>query len=264
MARKDQRWFAGRRLVSGVKNKETVAMTSSNRRFVGKAALIAWMGIAASLLHAGTAYAAQQPAVNPVITFEDQAVALSGLTPGGQVAYFSIAREEAEYAATIVRRAGIATAVADGTVVVPLGVSVALKSIWVVVDLSSGSYAAQTPTAFPLRQVNWRAAGLLPNKDRADQINEGRAFVVFFVARPQAGSSSSSNADAGAWMGTVGDGSTDDDDGAADGQLTVSIDRLQPLGSSGAPPAHFQKKDVVAMIDPTFMEVVLVQAGTPQ
>lgn len=207
----------------------------------------------------GGAEATALPA--PRLAFEAQAVVASGLTPGGQVAWFSIAREIAEYDATVVPRTDIATVAADGTARFALGRDVPFKSIWVAVDLASGAYIAGSPAGFPLKQVGFRGAGLLHNANRADQIDEGRSFVVVFLARPHLAVGAGPGDASGAWILAVGHGSDQDDNRGSDGRVTVSLDRLRPLAKSPAPPAHLAANDVVAVIDPIFMEMVLVRAG---
>jgi hypothetical protein len=197
----------------------------------------------------------------PRLVFEAQAVVATGLSPGGQVAWFSIAREIADYAATVVPRMDIAAVAGDGTARFALGRNVPFKSIWIAVDLASGAFASGSPAGFPLEQMGWRGAGLLHNATRADQIDEARSFVVVFLARPHPAAGSSANDGSGAWFAAVGQGSDKDDGSSTEGRVTVSLDRLQSVGRSPAPPSHLGANDVVAVIDPTFMEMVLVRAG---
>jgi hypothetical protein len=60
-------------------------------------------------------------AVSPAIAFSPQRVIASGLTPGGQVVWFGIAREISQRVATIVRRTKIGEADKDGAAAPELG-----------------------------------------------------------------------------------------------------------------------------------------------
>ena len=53
--------------------------------------------------------ATAEATAKPVISFSPQAVAASGLTPGGKVVWFGVAREISQRTATLVRREEIVT-----------------------------------------------------------------------------------------------------------------------------------------------------------
>jgi len=199
---------------------------------------------------------ANPPAPAPLaITFEDQAVVANGVTPNGQVAWFSVAREsDDEHMATVTPRAAVVTDTGSGQVSFPLDQAVPFKSIWIAIDLASGDFTVAAPDGFPLNQVNWRGVGLLRGQGQADQMQDARVTAFVFVARPGVG----------AWEMYLADGGASDADGAIDGKLTSSLDQLQPIGTSPAAPTRFDPHDIVALIDPDLMEVILVHAGQPQ
>ena len=193
-------------------------------------------------------------AVEPVISFAPEAVTVSGLTPGGKVVWFSVAREIAERTATLVRREKIAADEdGDGAVTLELGRPVPFQSIWVAVDLATGASAVAVPEGYPLRLIELpghsagRGGGGQP-----DWVEDGRGFVEILLVRPGEGG--------GVWGATVGDGGEADDDGAYDGRLVVSLARLRGVGSiSLAAPERFSPRDVLVIIDPNRMEVGLRQ-----
>ncbi|HEY0780879.1 MAG TPA: hypothetical protein VGE98_00375 [Thermoanaerobaculia bacterium] len=185
----------------------------------------------------------------PDVTLEPQAAVASGLTPGGQVVWFGIAREISEDSATIVRRDRIDVADAKGGARFDLGRDVALKSIWVAIDLATGKSAVATPAAFPL------ADSALPVSDlhlgataaEADAIEDARTAVEVLMVRPGSG----------AWGLSVGRGGPDDEGGGGGGPLRFSLGRLHALAKGGpVAPAKLDPKDLVILIDPNRMEIV--------
>lgn len=87
-----------------------------------------------------------QPAPAPSLTFEPAAVVASGVTPKGKVVWFSVAREIADFAATVVRRDQVVEDEdGDGKVRLEIGTPIPLQSVWLAVDLASGAFAVAVP-----------------------------------------------------------------------------------------------------------------------
>ena len=79
----------------------------------------------------------------PAITFEDSAVVASGLSPGKTVVWFGIERlVDADYSRDLYQHYTTDTVAADGTARFTLDRAVAPASVWVAVDLDTGTYAA--------------------------------------------------------------------------------------------------------------------------
>jgi hypothetical protein len=199
---------------------------------------------------------AQQPPAPPapVITFEKNAVVVSGVTAKGQLVLFGVARELAEDdVATVVRRSQVLTDDdSDGRVRLDLGKDVPFRSVWVAVDLATGQWTTAAPEGYPLRLVGWQGSGIERRATApSDRVEDARTFAEILLVRPGLG----------AWQLTVEDGSGSDDDGAADGKIAASLDRLIPVAGTVAPPARFDPTDVVVLIDPNRMELTVVQAG---
>lgn len=190
-------------------------------------------------------------AVEPVLSFSAEAVTASGLTPGGQVVWFGVAREIAERSATLVRRDEVAIDDdRDGEVRLELGRPVPLQSIWVAVDLATGAAAVAAPEGYPLRRLDLPGRSIGHAAGKPDWIEDDRGFVEVLLVRPGQG----------AWGATVGDGGEADDDGSYDGRLMASLDRMRGVGASPpAAPASFSPRDVVVVIDPNRMEIGLRQ-----
>ncbi len=189
------------------------------------------------------------PSPPPAIAFDGTALVVSGLAPGGQAVVFGEAREIADYAATLVRRDEIVTAGADGTARYDLGRAVPQQSMWVVVDLATGGVATAAPEGFRVAASDFHGRGLLRGLlAEADGLEDSRPFLELLVVRPGLG----------AWGATVGDGGLGDEDGRTDGKLRASLGRMRAVRASGAPPDRFAAGDVVAVVDPTAMELTLV------
>jgi hypothetical protein len=191
-------------------------------------------------------------AVQPVISFEPEAVAVSGLTPGGKVVWFGVAREISERTATIVRRTRVLTDEdSDGVVRLELGRDVPFQSIWVAVDLTTGAATLETPEGYPLRNVELPPQSLGRGESgEADWVEDSRNYVEILFVRPPEG----------AWGVTVGDGGESDDDGAYNGRAIAALTQMRGAGPSPPPaPERFRAGDVVVVIDPNRMEVGLRQ-----
>ncbi|MFL6194033.1 MAG: hypothetical protein ACJ75H_07670 [Thermoanaerobaculia bacterium] len=193
------------------------------------------------------------PPKAPEITFQPRSVRVDGISPKGNVVWFSVGREVAEDdVATIVRRSEVQPDEdGDGKVQLDLDHDVPLRSIWVAVDLASGEMAVATPEGYPLRRVSWRGRGLGRGNSRADRVEDDRTYADVLLVRPGQG----------AWRLTVGDGSDADDDGAPDGRLAAALDRMKPIAAAPAPPARFAARDVIVLIDPNRMELTVEKAA---
>ncbi|MGH2627335.1 MAG: hypothetical protein ACRDHY_11870 [Anaerolineales bacterium] len=194
-----------------------------------------------------------QPLASGTVTlaFDERAVVASGLTAGGQVAWFGVAREPVNFGAAVVRReALLADEDADGKVRFELDRAVPFRSIWVAVDLTSGESAIGTPAGYPLRPLKLGVNAFLSRGlGKVDLFTESRDFLQVFVVRPKSG----------AWVLSAVDGSAEDQDGPANGSVTLDTLLLEPVGKSPPAPDGFAKDDVFVAIDPNRMEAVAVR-----
>jgi len=186
-------------------------------------------------------------AITPRISFEKEAVIASGVTPGGKVVWFSIAREISLHTATIVPRQQIVEDNAKaGSVRLELDREIPFQSIWVAVDLTTGALDVAVPQGYPLRRFEIPSSSLRHDESGDDWIESTRGYVAVMLVRPENG----------AWWSLVGDGGMDDDDGAYDGRLLASLPELREVeGSDLEAPESFAAKDVVIVIDPNAMAV---------
>jgi hypothetical protein len=99
---------------------------------------------------AASALRGQPPAPSPglEIAFEEQTVVATGGTPGGIVVFFGVAREVEGFAARIVRRdALVSVSASEGDARLELDGPVALQSVWIVVDVTTGFSTRRCPKA---------------------------------------------------------------------------------------------------------------------
>ncbi len=192
-------------------------------------------------------------AAEPLISFGEKSLTASGITPGGKVVWFGVAREIAEHTATLVRRNRIVSDDdRDGAVRLDLDRKVPYQSIWVAIDLTSGASAVATPEGYPLRRLELPVGSLRGEEGKPDWLEDTRGHVEILLARP--------GTEGAAWGLAVGDGGDRDDDRAYDGRLVASLASFKGIGPSPpAPPQKYGPRDVVVVIDPNQMDVSLRQ-----
>lgn len=192
-----------------------------------------------------------EPRADPALSFEERAVVASGLHPGGQVAWFGMAREVADDWATLVRREEIvADTDGDGVVRLDLGREVPLQLVWVAVDLTDGRVAVAAPEGFPLRVTSSPLRGIGRGQEEApDYLELDRTSLEAFVVRPGVG----------AWGVTAGDGGEGDDGPPRDRRVRADLTQLDGIQGNAVPLERFQPNDVVILVDPDRLEVVVTE-----
>lgn len=196
------------------------------------------------------------PLPPPVIVFEEQALVASGVTPGGKVVWFGVAREVEDYSASVVRRDQVtADEDGDGKVRFELDRPVPALSVWIAVDLASGVWTAATPQGSYAREMP--QPGRNPDRGepgRPEWVETGRRYLEMAVVRPGEG----------VWALTLGDGGGDDGDGQVDGRITATLARMRALGGGPGAPDRFSPGDVVAVVDPNRMEYSVETLARPR
>ena len=115
-----------------------------------------------------------------------------------------------------------------------------VKSIWVVVDMTTGAFAASTPAAYPWAvETDFPTAGATFASDRASLVSlqDDTQQLEVLVVRPKVG----------AWRGTI----RHDDSSSRDvaGVLLTASD-LAPWGKAPSSPGLLVSGDVIVGIDP--------------
>ena len=185
------------------------------------------------------------------VTLENRDVVVSGVTAKGEVVLLGVTREIGEDDFPTVKRhlEVLADEDGDGTIRYPVGQAIPLRSLWAVVDLTSGDQDVAAPEKLGVRKVNWRGRGLQKRHDGRDAVEDQRSLSELLVVRPKVG----------AWALRVGDGGESDGDGEIDGRVEGIFDRMQPLAESPPAPSAFERDDVVLALDPAAMEITLVK-----
>jgi hypothetical protein len=184
------------------------------------------------------------------ITFETDAVVISGMTPKGQAVVFGVTREVGEDDFHTVRRylETLTDDDGDGIVRYTVEKGIPLRSIWAAADMESGDYGAAAPEGFELQQVDWKGQGLQHLPEGKDAIEDQRSLLELLVVRPKTG----------AWSVRVSDGDKTDADGAIDGRLEGVLEGMTALTvETPRPPASFEPDDLVLAIDPAAMEITM-------
>ncbi len=183
----------------------------------------------------------------PVLSFEDQAVVVSGGTPEGDIVLWSVYRERPGGVSTRIGRVyERVTSDASGVARLELGRGVPELSVWSAVDLASGQAAVGTPGSFALTEIDPQGRRIDRALNRLEVDVHG--LELLFV-RPGVGS----------WRLAIHDGGPEDEDGAYDGSLRASLAALLPDAKAGNAPPKFQKGDVLVAVDPTDLHLFLVQ-----
>ena len=189
----------------------------------------------------------------PVFHFESNRVAISGITPKGSVYAFSLSREAQGMFSDVVPREMLLRD-DDGAGVVhwQLGGDVALRSIWLAVDMAGGTPAVATPPGFEATRVDLSDVNLKKEfGSGAGQLSFGGDFVQFVVVRPGAGG----------WRAAASRRGTDDE-GTDPDRPTLSVEKLQAkAGTKNAAPRHLQRGDVVLMVSSFRAEYGLAVMG---
>lgn len=209
------------------------------------AALVATFALFAAV--AGAAAAPLTLGANPT------ALVATGVTAHGQVVFIGFSREidPEDDVVSIHRRVEVLTDDdGDGSVTLDLGQAVPERSMWVAVDLASGSAGSAAPPGFRLLSVGWKGEGAKPGPTH-DVVEDARPFAEVFVVRQGVG----------AWTLRVGDGGPDDGDGVSNGRFQAALDAMTPLPGSPAPPPHFQARDIVIVMDPNALEFTIAAAA---
>jgi hypothetical protein len=213
-----------------------------------------------------TLFAQPEASAAMTIAFEKEAVLVSGLEPGAEVAWLSLASEPQRYYVRDTRREGIERDDdGDGTVEILLDGEVPPRSVWGIVDLSTGLFEWGAPEGFDLQKLAVPGEGAgRDNQGRLNRLLAHRVGVEALWVRP--GKGPGPGGGKGVWALTVFDGSPGDRDGAADGGVAAALDEARPLGESPPPPEQMLPGDVVLVVDPRTYQVFSVRlpGGGPE
>ena len=189
----------------------------------------------------GSAEASAPPEL--AITFEEAAVVAADLTPGGDAAFWSVAREPLGYLQRVVRHYGVEVVDAQGEArFEPDTGEVLLKSLWAVADIESGALAIAAPPGFVLRELPFPGNGFAVGAPgRVNSLRHPKSSLDLLMVRPGVG----------AWRLRAHDTGAKDRDGEDDDQVMTDLDDLEPFDPAGPePPERYARDDLIVVIDP--------------
>ena len=194
--------------------------------------------------------AAVSASAQPSVTFEESAVVVEGVTPGGEGAMLMMEHGAHGLIPYTLRDDELMTDEdGDGAVRYEFEEALPSRTLAVAVDLTSGEVGAASADG----DLTWHE--LPPSAIGAARrhLQAQRRYLEVLLARPGDGE------DAGAWGASFGDGSPSDSDGVRDHGVRAAIDRLEPVGDSAATPDHVAVGDVVVVVDPEDFELLTVR-----
>jgi hypothetical protein len=181
------------------------------------------------------------------VEFEARAVTIRGISIGGDVVVYSLARDQVQfnYAHTSIWRF-VATETGGGAVRLVTSGEIDARRLWVVVDQASGrSLITRTSSLEPVERL--APALLRQEKDgRGDRVSLPFEVAEVLLIRPGEG----------AWMTPVGDGGGDDDDGKPDGRVSLRPGKLHDFYRKEKKNDKLNRDDVLIAIDPRTLRVM--------
>jgi len=192
------------------------------------------------------AFGGRAPVAAPAVSFGDQTVIASGVTPKGQVVWFGVMRDPDHGTLEWSHDEEItADQSGTGTVELNIGKPIALQSIWFAVDLATGQFAVNAPTGYPLRQFDLPSTAI---PAALNHLDIPRGLLIVVLIRPGIG----------AWTIRAGDGAAGDSDGTADGKVDIDLTQLVPIGSTPGALKAFSPKDTLLVVDQAQMDFIAV------
>ena len=205
--------------------------------------VVALVLIAAVPLRASEVAASAQP----VLELTPETLTVRSVSPGGSVVLFSVAREPIGGIARVVSRHELLVDDdRDGVIRYAPPSGLVPRSVWMVIDVETGTVAVGTPLGIPPTLMRPHGAGEgVPVQAVANRLDIGREEVDVLVLRPGEG----------AWAGVVRDGGPADRDNHANGRLHLDPSKLDPIAPVfGDAPSALKPGDVLAILDAARLE----------
>lgn len=214
----------------------------------------------ASLLPLGSRGALAQTPTLPTLdlTLEADAVTVTGVTPGGSLAWILLTHHRVGYYP--VTRYGAEILVdddGDGALRIEAPEGIPIMALFLAVDLATGEGSWIAPDGFEPRVLDLPSQALAHGPTgRLDRLTRTGSLHHAVWVRP--------GPEPGVWQLLADDGGEEDDDGATDGSVRFAMDRLRAVGDSGAPPEQPAAGDLLIVMEPRSFEVALLAlSATP-
>jgi hypothetical protein len=192
------------------------------------------------------------------VTFAAQSLTVRGLTPGGSLVLFGVAREPLinttpAVPAVVVRAEILTDKDRDGVVRLDLPTNIPAMGMWSAVELSSGRHLLFPSPGFEPRLVSV-GADLVRTDSAGDlrKIEWPFSQIDLLVVRPGTG----------AWRQFASKGSMGDEN-RSNGFVSLRIDagNMTPIGNSLAGPGTFRSGDIVAIFDRRDVQYGILEVG---
>jgi hypothetical protein len=197
----------------------------------------------ASTSEASTTFLFAQPnasaAPQLATSFGAKGLRVTGVSPGGTLFGFSVARERKGYYANVVDRSTFLTdGDRDGVILWELP-RLPERALWFVVDMVTGAYASAVGDDYRAKRIELGPKHLKRGVTDIERLSYRGGLVHFVVVRPATG----------AWQALVTLRSPADV-GTDDNVITVAPGVLKPLADTKVPPPpRLRKGDVVILLN---------------
>lgn len=190
---------------------------------------------------------AADDATVPTIAFATNDVTVSDIAAGSSVLLFGVSADiKDHWRRVIVKDEILVDSDRDGSVKLSISHGSVINTVWLAVNMSTGTYALASPHTRPPAVRTFVVA-----KQDAAALQIAAARVEGVLVRPGAG----------AWRLSAGDGADGDLGPKDDLKIDSSLTFMTPVSGSGAPPAHFRKDDLLVVIDRVSFETTIVVIG---
>jgi hypothetical protein len=205
-----------------------------------------------SLLAAFIAVAPVASAAAPglKLTVQSHKLVASNATKGSQVVFFGDQIDARAYSADYFHGANVVDVGDDGSCTFDIGRGVGPASVWIAIDLATGDTDVITGDGLHAREYIPTADALKHDFNG----NTSKLQLPFLIAdvllvRPKDG----------AWLTTVADGGSTDDDRNQDGKTTVQFETLLETSKNHKAPRAIVKGDVLIAVHPRTLQYMIVK-----
>jgi hypothetical protein len=187
------------------------------------------------------------------ILVSSHSVVVNNVPAGGSIVLFMVARTTRNRHLHVAHSAKLLSDDDRDTVVsfIPED-PVPLRSVWIVADIETGSYAAAAHPDFPLH-----SQPLLASSFRKDSAGEIAALeleiprLILLLVSPGKG----------AWILSSMEGGPGDADSAPNGKLSMLFSEAIPVAGKEKPPPRLKAGDFVAAVSPGLLDVWIAAVG---
>ncbi|HEX9984085.1 MAG TPA: hypothetical protein VGF69_12525 [Thermoanaerobaculia bacterium] len=188
----------------------------------------------------------------PLITVSENAIEITGLTPGHHAVLFGLEREQEALQAGTTRVTKLRLAAADdaGRVVFTSTEPLLPHALWIAVDEKSGRYSISAPEGSELLASRPDVAPVALVKSAGEALELPADLTHLLVIR----------AAHGVWFGTVADGGASDDDPNLDGKSRLKPEKLHDADKAAKKEAkRFEKADTIIVVEPVELRYSVIE-----